>query len=75
MFVLFSFVIFNGVENINDAAHVLGIADSALDKLEALENAAFIDQDGKDLTLWGMRLVFTMFLSDMRGTGRKDQQK
>lgn len=58
MFVLFSFVIFNGVENINDAAHVLGIADSALDKLEALENAAFIDQDGKDLTSLGYEIGF-----------------
>ena len=50
MFVLFSFVIFGSVENINDAAHMLGLIDSAMNKLESLENAEYIDQDGKDIT-------------------------
>ena len=49
MFVLFSFVMFGSVENINDAAHLLGVIDSAMDKLEALENAEYIDQDGADI--------------------------
>lgn len=49
MFVLFSFVMFGSVENINDAAHLLGVIDSAMDKLEALENAEYIDQDGTDI--------------------------
>lgn len=49
MFVLFSFVMFGSVENINDAAHLLGVMDSAMDKLEALENAEYIDQDGTDI--------------------------
>ena len=49
-FVLFSFVIFGSVENINDAAHMLGLIDSAMNKLESLENAEYIDQDGKDIT-------------------------
>ena len=49
MFILFSFVMFGSVENINDAAHLLGVIDSAMDKLEALENAEYIDQDGTDL--------------------------
>ncbi len=48
--VLFSFVIFGSVENINDAAHMLGLIDSAMNKLESLENAEYIDQDGKDIT-------------------------
>ena len=43
MFVLFSFVIFGSVENINDAAHTLGIVDSAMNKLEALENVNYYD--------------------------------
>ena len=38
------------VENINDAAHMLGLIDSAMNKLESLENAEYIDQDGKDIT-------------------------
>lgn len=49
IFVLFSFVMFGSVENINDAAHLLGVIDSAMDKLEALENAEYIDQDGTDI--------------------------
>ena len=49
MFVLFSFVMFGSVENINDAAHLLGVIDSAMDKLEALENAEYIDQNGTDI--------------------------
>lgn len=49
MFVLFSFVMFGSVENINDAAHLLGVIDSAMDKLEALENTEYIDQDGTDI--------------------------
>lgn len=49
MFVLFSFVLFGSVENINDAAHMLGIIDSAMNKLEALENVEYIDQDGTDI--------------------------
>ena len=49
MFVLFSFVIFGSVENINDAAHTLGVIDSAMNKLEALENVNYIDQDGTDI--------------------------
>lgn len=49
MFVLFPFVMFGSVENINDAAHLLGVIDSAMDKLEALENAEYIDQDGTDI--------------------------
>lgn len=49
MFVLFSFVLFGSVENINDAAHTLGVIDSAMNKLEALENVNYIDQDGTDI--------------------------
>lgn len=49
MFVLFSFVMFGSVETINEAAHTLGVIDSAMDKLEALENVKYIDEDGHDL--------------------------
>ena len=49
MFVLFSFVLFGSVENINDAAHTLGVIDSAMNKLEALENVNYIDQDRKSV--------------------------
>ena len=58
MFVLFSFVIFGSVENINDAAHMLGLIDSAMNKLKALENAEYIDQDGKDITPTSYDITF-----------------
>lgn len=51
MFVLFSVVMFGSVENINEAAHILEIVDSAMDKLDALENVEYIDQNGKDIPL------------------------
>ena len=49
--ILFSFVVFNSVESVNDAAHILGVIASAMDKLENLEKASYIDADGKDIAL------------------------
>lgn len=51
MFCMFSFTIFGSVEAVNDSAHVLGVIDSAMNKLEEIEKATFIDQDGSDITL------------------------
>jgi len=51
MMIIFSFVIFGSVETINNAAHVLKIIDATFDKLESIENAEFIDHDGKDIAL------------------------
>lgn len=77
MFVLFSFVMFGSVENINDAAHLLGVIDSAMDKLEALENAEYIDQDGTDIKPTSYDIEFKdvsfgyddrMFLHDLNFT-------
>ena len=58
MFVLFSFIIFGSVESINDAAHTLGIIDSAMDKLDALGNVEYIDQSGKDIPLASYDIQF-----------------
>ena len=33
----------------HDAAHTLGVVDSAMNKLEALENVNYIDKDGTDI--------------------------
>ena len=48
MIALFSFTIFGSVEAINDAAHILSVTDSVLDRLEELERTDFIDKDGND---------------------------
>ena len=53
MLSVFSFVIFGHVEQVNNAAHVLEILESALNKLEKIEQAAFIDEEGKSKALSG----------------------
>ena len=49
MIALFSFTIFGSVEAINDAAHILSVTDSVLDRLEELERTDFIDKDGREI--------------------------
>ena len=49
MIALFSFTIFGSVEAINDAAHILSVTDSVLDRLEELEPSDFIDKGGKEV--------------------------
>lgn len=51
MMAIFSFVIFGQVEQMNSAVHVLKIIDATLDKLEGIEQASFIDKDGRDMDL------------------------
>ena len=51
MAAMFSFTIFGSVESINDAAHILSVTDSVLDRLEELEGTELPDQDGKDISL------------------------
>ena len=48
---MFAFFMFSGVEAINDSAHVLGMIDTALNKIEKLERVDFIDRDGKNLNI------------------------
>ncbi|MDD3416555.1 MAG: ABC transporter ATP-binding protein [Lachnospiraceae bacterium] len=48
---IFSFVIFNSIEVVNNAAHVLEIIDATLDKLERIKNTPFIDENGKDIAM------------------------
>ncbi|WP_281655956.1 ABC transporter ATP-binding protein [Eggerthella sinensis] len=48
---LFSFTLFGSVERVNDSAHMLGDLNDVLDRLEAIERAPFIDEDGRDVAL------------------------
>ena len=59
MFCMFSFTIFGSVEAVNDSAHVLGVIDSAMNKLEEVEKATYIDQNGSDITLTGYDITFS----------------
>ena len=47
MIALFSFTIFGSVEAINDAAHILSVTDSVLDRLEELEHTDFYLKGGE----------------------------
>lgn len=49
MISMFSFTIFGSVENINDAAHILSVIDSVMDKLDGMEQAEAIDQGGREI--------------------------
>ena len=46
---ILSFVIFSSAENLSGAAHVLEVINNTLDKLEKIEGADFIDEQGKNI--------------------------
>jgi len=49
MLAIFSFVIFNSIEVVNNAAHVLEIIEASLNKLDGIKKTPFIDESGKDI--------------------------
>ncbi|MEM1483486.1 ABC transporter ATP-binding protein [Oscillospiraceae bacterium PP1C4] len=51
MVAMFAFMIFGGVENMNESVHMLGLIDTSMDKLRQIEKAEFIDEAGKDIPL------------------------
>ncbi|HCX9360032.1 TPA: ABC transporter ATP-binding protein [Staphylococcus aureus] len=58
MISIFSFVIFDSVENINSAAHVLEIIDMTLEDIEKIKSASELDKKGKDLTIENDDIAF-----------------
>ncbi|HBC7870457.1 TPA: ABC transporter ATP-binding protein [Staphylococcus aureus] len=58
MISIFSFVIFDSVENINNAAHVLEIIDMTLEDIEKIKSAPELDKKGKDLTIENDDIAF-----------------
>lgn len=51
LFVFFSFSIYGSLEPISDSAHILGVIDTAMNQLEALQTENLIDGDGRDILL------------------------
>ena len=47
----FSFTVFSGVERVNDSAHMLGDLDDIMNRIDAIENAPYIDSGGRDVPL------------------------
>ncbi|HDH4841778.1 TPA: ABC transporter ATP-binding protein [Staphylococcus aureus] len=58
MISIFSFVIFDSVENINSAAHVIEIIDMTLEDIEKIKSAPELDKQGKDLTIENDDIAF-----------------
>ncbi|HHO6113776.1 TPA: ABC transporter ATP-binding protein [Staphylococcus aureus] len=58
MISIFSFVIFDSVENINSAAHVFEIIDMTLEDIEKIKSAPELDKQGKDLTIENDDIAF-----------------
>lgn len=55
---MFAFFLFGGIEAINDSAHVLGMIDTAMNKIDRLQQAEFIDMEGKDLAVDSYDICF-----------------
>lgn len=51
MISLFAFTVFSSIEPVNDASHIMGVIESAMDKLDDIERADFIDEGGRDVPL------------------------
>lgn len=66
MMVMFSFVIFGNVEGINNATHVLEIIDETMDKLDKINHAEYIDEDGvnKELSSYDIEFDNVTFAYD-----------
>lgn len=68
MLAVFSFMIFNHVEQINNATHVLQVIGPTLDKLEKIKQAEFIDEKGQDKVLnnYTIEMADVVFAYDKR---------
>ena len=51
MIVIFSFVMFTRLETVTTASHTLEMMRAALDKLQTIKTAKYIDEDSKDIVL------------------------
>ena len=49
MMLMFSFVIYGNIETINNATHVLKVIDAAMDKMDKIKSAEFIDENARDI--------------------------
>lgn len=58
MISIFSFVIFESVENVNSAAHVLEMIDMTLNDIEEIKNAPILDETGRDIEIDNFDIEF-----------------
>lgn len=51
MLIVYSYIMFNTIESANTSLHVLEMLDTVAEKLQSIENAEFIDKDGRDISI------------------------
>ena len=51
MLIVYSYVMFNTIEAANTSLHILEMLDTVAEKLQSIDDAEFIDKDGKDITI------------------------
>lgn len=58
MMIVYSFIMFNSIETTNNSLHILEMLDTIHSKLHSIENADFIDKDGKNILIDHHDIVF-----------------
>ncbi|MFT3984645.1 MAG: ABC transporter ATP-binding protein [Lachnospiraceae bacterium] len=58
MMIVYSFIMFNSIEAANNSLHILEMLDAIYEKIKNIENAKFIDKDGKDIAIAHYDIVF-----------------
>ena len=51
MLIVYSYVMFNTIEAANNSLHILEMLDTVAEKLQSIDNAEFIDKDGKNILI------------------------
>lgn len=51
MLIVYSYIMFNTIESANNSLHILEMLDTVAEKLQSIEDAEFIDKDGKDVSI------------------------
>lgn len=59
MMAIFSFTMFSQLEQVQNGTHTMQLIETAMDKLESIKHAEFIDADSKDLTPDNFDVSFT----------------
>ena len=51
MLIFYSYIMFNTIESADNSLHILEMLDTVAEKLQSIEDAEFIDKDGKDVSI------------------------
>lgn len=58
MLIVYSYIMFNTIESANTSLHVLEMLDTIAEKLKSIENAEFIDKNGRDISIQNYDIDF-----------------